>query len=535
MRPNALNPFGAGGRNALLGVCLSLAAVLWASAPHAAEGLFPKTPPAKNLVVVDLHPDGVPARLTGWALEGLINQQGAETYVIDRPVDQQQLPLARRLVTVLRGAAGETGNLGALFKRYQARVKKMFVYDPDKDWTFFLALMSSAQAQGIPVTPDQAHDLAAAYGWSGEVVDMRIGATRVEGYEWALSHLMPGCNRQVVFTVPLSGGVPLYDYIVASKGFAFRLDLKIPQEAAEVEKIFAAGGYKVGASLMGYNGDQMNVIANKYNIGLVVSDYYANGSFWSSFPNKTYQQRTGAAREAEAGKIYVCLHWSDGDNIQFDQNGTYSLWREPGHGAVPVATTLSPTLQELNSPLLDWYYANAGDNDELIAGPSGVQFIYGRDFNPVTFPQWAQMNRRWVADAGFHTANVWVTPFPSKTYEIYLHDNPLAGVFHNANHIVGVQSEEGVPVIDEGGSPMSDDIENTVFTGLSKKAADPAKPVFVSWTLIVASFTHDGQSGYAKVQRIVDRLNAEHPGRYVFLTPRDFFATARKFYHLPPS
>ena len=41
---------------------------------------------------------------------------------------------------------------------------------------------------------------------------------------------------------------------------------------------------------MGYRGDQVNDIANPYGIGYVVSDLYANGSFWSSFPDKTYTQ-----------------------------------------------------------------------------------------------------------------------------------------------------------------------------------------------------------------------------------------------------
>ena len=520
---------------AFLGMSLFFATVAGSTCSHAAGGLFPKMPPAKDVAVVDMSADSAQSRMTGWALEGLINQSGAEAYVIDRSVDQEQLALAQRHTSTLTGVGGSLGSLGALFKRYQSRVKKMYIYDPNKDWTFFLALMSSSQSSGIPVTEETARALADKFGWKGDVEDSRIGATRIEGYEWALSHLMPGCSRSVVFTIPDNGNIPLYDYVIASKGFVFRLDLKKPGEAAEVEKIFAAGAYKVGSSLMGYNGDQMNEIANKYNIGLVASDYYANGSFWSSFPDKTYRQRTGSAVEAVPGKIYVSLHWSDGDNIQFDQNATYRLWRDPLRGVVPVATTLSPTLQEVNSPLLDWYYANVTDNDELIAGPSGFQFIYGRDFNLKTFPKWSELNRRWVADAGFHTANIWVTPFPSKQYSIYLRDNALAGVFHNANHISGVQTEAGVPIVDEGGSPPSNDIERDVFAALSNKAADPTQPVFLSWTLIVASFTRDGQSGYAKVNRIVDRLNSAHPGRYVFLLPRDFFATLRKYYRMPQS
>ena len=47
----------------------------------------------------------------------------------------------------------------------------------------------------------------------------------------------------------------------------------------------------------------------------------------------------------------------------------YASWKnDPARGSVPVATALSPVLQEINSPLLDWYYANQSTDDELIAG-----------------------------------------------------------------------------------------------------------------------------------------------------------------------
>ena len=39
--------------------------------------------------------------------------------------------------------------------------------------------------------------------------------------------------------------------------------------------------------------------------------------------------------------------------------------------------TLAAGLQELNPKLLEFYYKNMTPNDELTAGPSGFQFIYG--------------------------------------------------------------------------------------------------------------------------------------------------------------
>lgn len=59
-----------------------------------------------------------------------------------------------------------------------------------------------------------------------------------------------------------------------------------------------------------------------------MSDYYANGSFWCSYPNKSFKQRPGRAVKAENGKIYVSVVFSDGDNVQFDQNALYAIWTD---------------------------------------------------------------------------------------------------------------------------------------------------------------------------------------------------------------
>ena len=67
------------------------------------------------------------------------------------------------------------------------------------------------------------------------------------------------------------------------------------------------------------SGDDLLYVTNRYHIGYVVSDYYANASFWCSYPNRSFRQRPGRAVRAEKGKIYVSVVFSDGDNVQFDQ------------------------------------------------------------------------------------------------------------------------------------------------------------------------------------------------------------------------
>ena len=263
---------------------------------RAASGMFPKMPFATNVFSVDTPSDSRDGKMVGWALEGLINQTRAEVYVLSESLNESHYRKLSHLPHVdLKPHAGTDGGLRALFEKYQSRVKKMIVYDPAKDWTWYLALMSAARQDGIPVTESIQHQLISEFNWHGEVEDFRSRwNNRIEAYEWALANLMPGCNHQVVFVVEY--GKPLVDYVAASRGFAFWLDFGDPAERAEAEKIFSTGGYSVGCSLMGYanKGDSANTIANKYGVGYVVSDLYRNGSYWASFPNQTFKQDPGA-------------------------------------------------------------------------------------------------------------------------------------------------------------------------------------------------------------------------------------------------
>lgn len=482
-------------------------------------GMFPKMSSAAKAFVVDCQQDTREARMTAWALQGLVNHNSAEVYVLSHPWYREQLEFSRKPFEILAPLAGNNAGLRALFQRYQGQVKKMILYDPEKDWTWYLALMAAAQQDGIPVTEALRKELASEFSWNGEVEDFGgRWANRLQAYDWAFTNLMPHCTKQVVFA--LRSDMPLTDYAVASRGFVFWLDFN--SEQAEVRKILQTKGYGVGTALMGYasNGDEANATANRYGIGYVVSDFYANGSFWSAFPDKTYTQSRGRAVTAEPGKIYAHIMWSDGDNIQFDQNPLYLFWHDPARGQIPVATQLSPTLLRLNPPLLDWYYAKLTATDELVAGPTGVQFIFIRDFRDDQFPAWCRMNRVWCAGAGFHSARIWIAPNPSVKYSTYMTSCGLDGLFGE-----GWSVKAGFPPkVDTYGAAN----EEELFKQFMAVKPNPQAPVFCGFTPIVGGFNRPN-GGYSALKRQVDRLEKALPGRYVFLLPKDQFATIKAY------
>jgi GxGYxY sequence motif in domain of unknown function N-terminal/GxGYxYP putative glycoside hydrolase C-terminal domain len=502
----------------IIGMALSIA-----RPAVAASGLFPKMPPAPKVYAVNCLKNSADSKTTAFALQGLINQSSAEVFIQAQSFSLQELRYTGKPFAMLNTIKGDDAGLMNLFQKYQGQVKKMFVYDPAKTWTWNVALMLGAQQDGIPVTESIKDELISKFGWKGDVVDLRSKwANDIAAYDWALANLMPNCSKQVVFTPRY--GMSIIDYVVASKGFAFWLDFKDPADQKEINKIFSTPGYGVGTSLMSYasDGDFANEIANPYGIGYVVSNFYDNGSFWSSFPNKTYpQQAPGNAVKAEPGKVYVSFGWSDGDNIGFDQQPIYDLWHDKDRGAVPVETSLSPTLQELNPPLLDWYYSQMTTNDDLGCAVSGIQYIFPQDFNDKMFPAWCKLTKQWSHDAGFLDIGFNPAKMSKDKYKTFVRicgsDEAFSIIqFSHPTSILGthVGSEEVL-------------YNNCIKLG----QPNPQQPVFVSFDCTVAGFNGKG-GGYTAIKDVVERLQAAYPGRYVFMLQKDELATMRAYYHL---
>jgi len=251
-----------------------------------------------------------------------------------------------------------------------------------------------------------------------------------------------------------------------------------------------------------------------------VSNFYDNGSFWSSFPDKTYpQQAPGNAVQAEPGKVYVSFGWSDGDNIGFDQQPIYDLWHNKARGTVPVGTTLSPTLQELNPPLLDWYYSQMTANDDLECAVSGIQYIFPKDYNDKMFPAWCKLTKQWSHDAGFLDIGFNPAGMSKDKYNTFMRICGSNAAFSiiQLNHPTSIR----------GAQVRS---EEALYNDCIKLGQpNPRGPIFLGFDCTVAGFVGRG-GGYTAIKNVADRLQAAYPGRYVFLLQKDQIATMREYY-----
>ena len=511
---------------------------------NAASGLFPKMVSASTLYVYDIRNDSAEARLSALALQGLINQTSAQIYVLARDVDAGWLNTSGKSYVNVTLLSGSNAGLRTLYRDYQSSVSKLIVWDGNSDWTFNIGLMKGSLESGLPVTNTIRNSLISEFG-SKTVEDIRTNwSGRVPAYDWALDNLMPSLNKKIIFTAGLRTTEPnpndnwtvnpwlVFDYAVASKSFVFYLDPRNQSERDEIVKIVQRGAYSPGTSVLGYapNGDELNATVNPYGIGYVVSDYYSNGSVWSSFPNKTYSQPAGTAINAQPGKVYVSIVASDGDNMQFDQGSLYKQLQSPARGQVPVGITISPAAQELASPFLDYFYANKTNNVELVAGPTGYQFIYPEDYSTSGYSTWLNYNKQWLIDAGIRTSQIWhssVNSLSHKQMADSLVGSGVAGLFRG-DDVQPISAYHGIYTIAQGEMVQN---EGDIYNVLKNVGIDPARPVFHNIYPILAGYGQDANANpqfFERVKAEVDRLNADFPGKYVFLKPSDLIATINK-------
>jgi len=498
------------------------------------SGLFFKNKYSDDVIVFDIRKDDNVSKMISGVIQGILNQEYGRVYLYSDNHHVTQLNDTKRPYTLM-SAYNNTkyGGFGAIVTKYKDSFDKLVVWDETNEWTWPLAQMISAQQKGIPVTVEIRDFIVNELGWNKEIEDIRYKWTdKLLAYQWAIDNLSPNCHKNLCFSAGLREDYlhnpwKIHDYAAASKGFVFWLDQSVVDEEQMIGKICKAMDFQPGAAAMGYgkgkDGDGLNSAINKYNVGFMVSDYYANGSFWCSYPSKAFEQRKGVALDAVPGKVYVCVIWSDGDNIQFDSNLLYEMFKyAKGRGDVPVGVTMASALQELNPHLLEYFYKNRTPNDELVAGPSGFQFIYGDSYNENKYEKWLEMNRGWLETAGFHTACLWNTANQTK-FERYMSTCGLQGVFDGWQRLTP-KVVDGVVAIDQGAHCWED---GHIYNALKTQPALADKPRFVS--LYPTTAVYGGMKGYERLINEMKQIEAEFPGSYVFVLPMDLAATTAKY------
>ncbi len=138
----------------------------------------------------------------------------------------------------------------------------------------------------------------------------------------------------------------------------------------------------------GWGMDEFNWVqdCSENNITPVVANFSENFSLLSQLGNKRAAQKAAVHASPslmpQAGKHYVAIVMSDGDNIQWMQRNFLwpNWWGNSHRGQFKMNWEMNATCLDACPPVIQYYYNSATNNDFFVSGPSGTSYMFPRDY-----------------------------------------------------------------------------------------------------------------------------------------------------------
>lgn len=533
-----------------LSLSLSLALCVAARA-----SVFPQSPaPARHLISVNLlkSPDDV--RLACTVLQGLVNRKQPRIYIIQDPSwhTAEVIPKWIEGIKAKGYTFTEVSDPLKLFTTFKTSVKGAVLYESnlaDKPETLHklnALTLYCALNDAVPVTEDLNAKLKLPV-----VFDARgkLNTAR-EAYDWAYRELWPRANHRVIaLTCP--SHIVLRDYLVAHKIMPFWISQEMSKsdedlcwrflrEAEPNSPVMGCwGGY--GEKPAGRIGEpELQKITSEQGKFIVVTDGCFNLTVHSGFRFSLDKVKT-ARRQAvlDRSKVYVCLNFTDGDNLQYIQQyfRTKQWWEDPNRGKVALSWSMSPSAAELMPDVLEYLFKTSTSSDEFVCATGGIGLmvpsLYGKQLanGAAVYDSYVKLTADGMKLAGLHAIHLgntsgipltrddftkWVTAIPQ--LEGVLADyGPMPGVTP-ANAAMNVR---GVPIartLVAPGSGAPNESSAQVLADAIKANTPTQRPAFMHVCLI----------NWFNSPTVVTEAMTKLGPDYVAVLPSDFFALMKR-------
>lgn len=281
----------------------------------------------------------------------------------------------------------------------------------------------------------------------------------------------------------------LRDYGIAGKAMCFYASTEDYEISNEIKR-----WANLNAPILGWTDNEVDFVSSNSLLSKITyaADFSANLSFYSAASYRTLVQgRTAQAITPEKGKHYAAIVMSDGDNVQWMENNfatSNKYYASPKRGNFPVTWTTSPALYDLAPDILKSLYGNETNNDEFIAGPSGVGYVNPYEYSSSSIAEYAAKTASYMEASDLHYVNLLdgVVPDPSDRSDVVA---PFA-------------SQEGI----EGGVWDLGDYYMAGGGSVTWSKDKPFVSVRESLWLDANNTEHNKYYGYP--ERIAQRLNA---------------------------
>ena len=365
---------------------------------------------ARHLWVVNIRDVPGSKQMLFTTLEGLVNRQRPRIYLIQTPPEDERGRLWLRDLdvpfTVLE-------NPWQLFERFANLVRGTIVYDPAVPDTINVATTLAGIESAVVASPKLAQRLRMRYRLPVRS-DLRDRFTdAMDAYTWQYEELWSRATHRMLIALPPRRGQPfgkLRDYAIANRAMVYWLDPTNAVERALYERIL--GDVQPGTAFLGWfpccgSKEWSGVeLLSGYGVITFAANWFENMTVFSAPCCHELPDPQMTPAPPLEDKIYITFTFSDGDNLAYDQGMMRKLWDNPDRGRVPINWTISPALWDAAPSILRHYRETATPNDLLVAGVSGLGYVYPTPWPDDTFHRFTELSGRYMKRAGMDI--VWV-------------------------------------------------------------------------------------------------------------------------------
>ena len=255
----------------------------------------------------------------------------------------------------------------------------------DADWEVPLAVTLAGLNDCLVVTPEQA-DLVEKHGADVQPLPVPEFGSRLEAMAWAASHLRPKTNPNLLHSnawAPETFSVDITDWIVAKRGFSFRLNTHPTRHPGERELLGEIyDNTPMYSHVLGWHlsdGETSLVqYASEYGLVPFCMTRNLNFSFHQHVEAKQEFKQKGSADTPvlQNNRNYVTFVFSDGDAPHSMVDLQKRQWSKPQRGEFPFGWAIPPQMLTFGPAMLEYFYETITPQDELLCGPSGLGYNY---------------------------------------------------------------------------------------------------------------------------------------------------------------
>ena len=508
--------------------------------------LLPAFQTPQALTVYDIRGASTETKISVTTFVGLINRPRPQVYLFINDDDVYWLNTIFNAVPHTTSASKNDVVLDALLESYDNCLQGMVIYDPALADTINIATTIAGQREALVVSPAQAQQLQTTRHYK-VLEDLRTYSwkSRMQAYDWARQNLLSGSSSRLVAGLDPTNASGLRSFLTATHTFVYWLDARdiVPDftnglrtERGLMKQIL--GSFPQGAVHLGWFKNESSGVSltSAAGIPVLASDHFFNLEVWTSmqeFSIPTPESKPPVIPQIDSSKVYVSSTISDGDNIQFSQHHMRRLWNDPARGSIPIGWTISPMLGQ-DMPALAAYYMNsASPNDELVAGPSGVGYMFPSRWPSERLPAFLQLTGQLMQQMGittielldadvFQRSGIPLVVYIGGTF-MAVTDTRLQGQFASALQPYGLAgilhgagkrrdqlsfSSEGVPIYRNLG--LARNVRHTLNLIKRATAAHAERPLFLN--VYILAWTMNPSMLKQVVQQLGDAYEFVTPG-----------------------